>query len=514
MGHSEASHLAGLPGAAAQYGPFAGAGMVAEHADHMASMGLRSLRPHEVSSACTPVCLSLTPCCITHPVTWPSQAAGMTRLHAPLAQISLSHTAAGVTSKLLYARIDAPLFTKIYSARGRWGLLDQLLLTSAHLQAPTPALPAAPAAPAAANVSSKPAMPLQQVVQAVKQTAADILGEQLGDSDSFPAGGFDSLSAVELASSLGRALELELPGTLVFDYPSVAGMAQHIHSLLEQAAGSSGEAPAAAVSSSTQPSGVPLEQVVQAVKQAAEDIIGEQLGDGDSFAASSLDSLSAVELASTLGRSLGLELPSTLVYDYPSVSAMAQHVHSLLAPTQPAGTSSAGALVPAAPAALVAASNAAPAGSMLISLAVAARLPTGYADRGGESVLGGADGISLVPYGRWDLEALRVSSRLPNTAIDGFCTAARDCTAGPRYLLQGSASNNTSMPPCCLFPPAQHGKSQLRARHAGFMDGIDQFDASLFGITGAEAELMDPQHRLLMEVRWDRRQLLTHCCFE
>ena len=243
------------------------------------------------------------------------QAAASSTTHPPppliiLLQVLESLQAAGTAPHMLYARIDAPRFSKIYSSKGRWGLLDQLLVapkTTSSIVSLEPAA-ATPAAPLKASSSGRPAMPLQQVVQAVKQAAADILGEQLGDGDSFPAGGLDSLSAVELASSLGRSLGLDLPGTLVFDYPSV--------------------------------------------------------------------------------------------------SAMAQHIHSLLAPAQTAGGSAAGALVPAAPAALVTASDAAPAGTMLISLAVAARLPTGY----GESVLGGADCISLVPFGRWDLEALRVSS--------------------------------------------------------------------------------------------------------
>ena len=36
----------------------------------------------------------------------------------------------------------------------------------------------------------------------------------------------------------------------------------------------------------------------------------------------------------------------------------------------------------------------------------------------------------------------------------------------------------------------------------GFLKGIDQFDAELFGITPREAEKIDPQHRLLLEVAW------------
>ena len=34
------------------------------------------------------------------------------------------------------------------------------------------------------------------------------------------------------------------------------------------------------------------------------------------------------------------------------------------------------------------------------------------------------------------------------------------------------------------------------------MDGIDQFDAAFFGMSRREAELTDPQHRVLLEVAW------------
>lgn len=57
------------------------------------------------------------------------------------------------------------------------------------------------------------------------------------------------------------------------------------------------------------------------------------------FVAGSFDSLSAVELSNGIATALGLQLPGTLVFDYPSVSAMAAHVQGLMAP--------AGALVPA-----------------------------------------------------------------------------------------------------------------------------------------------------------------------
>jgi amino acid adenylation domain-containing protein len=39
-------------------------------------------------------------------------------------------------------------------------------------------------------------------------------------------------------------------------------------------------------------------------------------------------------------------------------------------------------------------------------------------------------------------------------------------------------------------------------RWGGFLDGIDEFDASFFNVARAEAEVMDPQHRLFLQEAW------------
>ena len=54
-------------------------------------------------------------------------------------------------------------------------------------------------------------------------------------------------------------------------------------------------------------------------------------GPEGSFASGSLDSLSAVELANALAAELAMALPGTLVFDYPSVHAMAGFLHAQLA---------------------------------------------------------------------------------------------------------------------------------------------------------------------------------------
>jgi acyl transferase domain-containing protein len=48
-------------------------------------------------------------------------------------------------------------------------------------------------------------------------------------------------------------------------------------------------------------------------------------------------------------------------------------------------------------------------------------------------------------------------------------------------------------------------------RIGGPLDGIDQFDAAVFGINPREAESMDPQHRLFLECSWEALESAGYC---
>jgi hypothetical protein len=153
-------------------------------------------------------------------------------------------------------------------------------------------------------------------------------------------------------------------------------------------------------------------------------------------------------------RRLGVALPSTLVFDYPTTAAVAAYLTDRLAPP-PApdthGTTTTTAAALASPH-LGPHSLAAPAATSAVAVVAALARPftTTAAAAGGLGGIPLADVISPVPLSRWD-----------RTTI-----------------------------------PAAAG---LQAQYGGFMTDVDLFDAAAFGLSAGEAVAMDPQHRLLLE---------------
>lgn len=140
---------------------------------------------------------------------------------------------------------------------------------------------------------------------------------------------------MELRNDLSSSFGLELPATLIFDYPTVAALAAFVADQLLAQQPSKG-AVEARVPPVFDAAAVTLE-----VHQVVASVLGVELPPAQPLMEAGLDSLAAVELRNELVSHLGVELPATAVFDYPTITALSNYIVTALSSSAPAGAAAA-----------------------------------------------------------------------------------------------------------------------------------------------------------------------------
>ena len=153
----------------------------------------------------------------------------------------------------------------------------------------------------------------------------------------YPAQGIAALAAVLLGAGAGT-LRPQLVAS-PFDWPKLMAGATHIFPLFSEHAlpGSSSKAATPVAAGSTavdrlarrgrasaahQPA-ASTGEALRRVAAVVAGVLGKQVDPGEPLMEAGLDSLGAVELQIALGSEFGSELPATVTFDYPSVTALA-----------------------------------------------------------------------------------------------------------------------------------------------------------------------------------------------
>ena len=280
---------------------------------------------------------------------------------------------------------------------------------------------------------------------AVRKVVSVPDNERLDDKISLMDMGMDSLGSTELAATLQTEFDVELPSTMVFNYPTIEDLSSYLHDILKPQQESN-------ITLSTVWN---LEHIQTEVESAVRRVISvsddELLDDKMSLMDMGLDSLGSTELAATLQTTFDVELPSTLVFNYPTVTELSNYLHGILAPQQNLNSSI------SKPTNITALSQQETRASFSI-VGMSCRFPGGASSllEYWNLLCDESQTSSYVPFGRWDVFSLAASSKL-------------------------------------------NEKEKMQLMHGSFVDDMEYFEPSVFGISKAEAEFMSPSQRIILE---------------
>ena len=143
--------------------------------------------------------------------------------------------------------------------------------------------------------------------------------------------GLDSLALVELRNDLSLAFGLDLSATVMFNYPTISTLANYItEELHHKQRETERHEPAPLIHTAPPHSNSGIAEIEQAVQELVKALVGADVLQSQPLMEAGLDSLSAVDLRSSLETHFGISVPATAIFDYPTITALSSYIASTM----------------------------------------------------------------------------------------------------------------------------------------------------------------------------------------
>lgn len=316
---------------------------------------------------------------------------------------------------------------------------------------------------------------------------------------SFKELGADSISLVEVVRDINKNLKLNLDAVVLYDYSTIQSLVDHISSMAQRdvnvivkpnvvltptpkLAEASVEAPFSENAVQAK-----IVEIVCGILHMREDEINTSF----SFRELGIDSISAVEIVRDLNKAFKLNLDAVTLYDYATISNLAEYVNQVRSQSGYVTTATARS-------------------TEADTYGVEVAQPTG---RRQKLVLSKKKSDQIEP----ELTQSPMSMADKQTTVAGEAVAiigiagrfpGADNVHEFWNNLRDGVDSVTEVPPDRwsideYYDPDPHAPGKTNCRKGGFLRGVDQFDPLFFNISPREAEFMDPQQRLFLQEAWN-----------
>eukprot|EP01028_Stygiella_incarcerata_P001284 TRINITY_DN1211_c0_g1_i1.p1 TRINITY_DN1211_c0_g1~~TRINITY_DN1211_c0_g1_i1.p1 ORF type:complete len:6166 (-),score=1589.85 TRINITY_DN1211_c0_g1_i1:110-16939(-) len=337
--------------------------------------------------------------------------------------------------------------------------------------------------------------------------------------------GVDSIMAVSIGESLSKTLGIEVSSTIVFDYPTIARMTEHLSPIIaDDAPTTTSPQPSIRVSErfeeereaarrkgpkghqkpshihkkskSKRPVQIPTQPLASKhtnVQQIVRECVCESVGMPNAEVSGTtplgnygVDSIMAVQISENLSQRLGIDVTSTIVFDHPTIDLMSKYLSEIsLAPIMSYSSDELG----------VSKHD-----DVELDLETSdesasdddswdSELSSSESEDFSSEIDEGSSGI-VPTEDEAGIAAIGMAVRFPGGAV----------TPESLWDVLRKGLCTVSLVPEGRWKNAGHLEDY--ARMGSFLENVDGFDADFFGMTPREADSLDPQQRFLLELSW------------